>query len=221
MKHRAHHGFSLVEVLVSVLIVSFMGMLIYESLTQASAAKEETEAALDRTTAIRVTLQKMVRDISMAFLSKHKDPAMGDKPRTIFRADRDKMAFTALSHVRLYRDADESDQCEISYWVKRGSRGRGNALWRRESRRIDDRPEVGGPSMILLEDVVKLNLRFWEGKDCTEDCWKDRWDTTQLDGQPNRLPPRVRIELTVKDELGYDAFYETEAQLQMVDPFNF
>ena len=85
-------GFSLVEVLVSVVILAFMGMLIYESLSQASAAKEENEAALDRYQAVRVALSRVARDLSMAFLSKHKDPQLGtDKFRTIFRGDRDKM----------------------------------------------------------------------------------------------------------------------------------
>jgi general secretion pathway protein J len=215
-------GFTLVEVLVSVLILGFMGMLAYESLSQASAAKEENEAALDRYQAVRVAMTRMVRDLSMAFLSKHKDPAMGpDKQRTLFRGDRDKVAFTALSHVRLRRDAKESDQCELSYWVKRGPRTRGNALWRRESRRIDDKPAEGGPSMVLLDDVSRLELRFWDDKNCTDDCWKDRWDTTQLDGQPERLPPRIRIRLTVKDEYGDEVEYETEARPMIKDPFNF
>jgi general secretion pathway protein J len=214
-------GFSMVEVLISVVIVSFMGMLIYEAVSGASMAKEETEAALDRTQAVRVAMTRMVRDVSMAFLSRHKDPQMGDKHRTIFRGDREKMAFTSLSHVRLHRNADESDQCEISYWVKRDARTRGNALWRRESRRIDEKPEQGGPSMVLLDDVVKLDLRYWEGKDCTDDCWKDKWDTTQLDGQPLRLPQRVRIRLTLKDELGAEVTYETQARLAMLDAFNF
>lgn len=223
MKRRAaQHGFSLVEILVSVVILAMMGTLMYESLTQASAAKEENEAALDRLQAIRVALGKMVRDFSMAFLSKHRDPQMGtDKHRTIFRGDRDKVAFTALSHVRLYRDAKESDQCEVSYWLKRGPRTNGLALWRRESRRIDDKPEQGGPSMVLLDDIVRLELRYWEYKDCTDDCWKDRWDTTQLDGHPDRLPARVRIRLTVKNELDQEEKFETQAPVAIRDPFNF
>jgi len=221
MTARRSSGFSLVEVLVSVVILTFMGTLIYESLTQASAAKEETESALDRMQAVRVALTRMVRDFSMAFLSKHKDPQMGDKPRTLFRGDRDKAVFTALSHVRLFRDADESDQCEVSYWVKASPTGRGYALWRRESRRIDEKPEQGGPSMVLLDGITRLELHFWEWKDCTEDCWKDRWDTTQLDGHPDRLPARVRIRLTAKDEYGDDVKFETQTPVAIRDPFNF
>jgi general secretion pathway protein J len=214
-------GFSLVELLVAVVLLAIMGALTYESLTQASAAKEESEEALDRMHAIRAALGRLVRDLSMAFLSKHKDPAMGDKPRTLFRGDRDKVLFTALSHQRLFRDAKESDQCEITYWVRRSAQTRGLALWRRESRRIDDKPEQGGPSLVILDDISRLELRYWEGKDCTDDCWKDRWDTTQLDGQPMRLPQRVRIRLEAKDEFGTMVKYETQAQLWMQEPFNF
>ena len=219
--HRGARGFSLIEVLVSVVILTFMGMLMYESLRQASDAKEEIEASTDRVQAVRVAMQKMARDLSMAFLSKHKDPAMADKPRTLFKGDREKVAFTSLSHTRLVRDSKESDQCEITYWVKGGARIRGNGIFRRESRRIDEKPLRGGPTMMLLDEVVKLSFRFWEGKDCTDDCWKDRWDTTQLDGQPDRLPSRVMIKLTTKDEWGREEKWETQAILQMQDPFNF
>ena len=219
--HRGARGFSLIEVLVSVVILTFMGMLMYESLRQASDAKEEIEASTDRVQAVRVAMQKMARDLSMAFLSKHKDPTMADKPRTLFKGDREKVAFTSLSHTRLVRDSKESDQCEITYWVKGGARIRGNGIFRRESRRIDEKPLRGGPTMMLLDEVVKLSFRFWEGKDCTDDCWKDRWDTTQLDGQPDRLPSRVMIKLTTKDEWGREEKWETQAILQMQDPFNF
>lgn len=226
-------GFSILEVLVSVVLLSFMGMLMYSGISQASEAKEETEIALDRLQTIRVALSKMVRDLSMAFLSKHKDPQMGDKPRTLFKGARDKVAFTSLSHTRLVKNSNESDQCEISYWVKRGPRTRGDAIWRRESRRIDERPLQGGPTMAMLDDVVRVQFHYWDAgpinaaavgaaaQACTDDCWKDRWDTTQLDGQPDRLPQRVRIRLAVKDEWGREEKYETQVVLQLQDPFNF
>ena len=230
---RGRAGFSLLEVLVSVVILSFMGMLMYEGISQASEAKEETEISLDRLATVRVALSKMVRDLSMAFLSKHKDPAMGEKPRTLFKGARDKVAFTSLSHTRLVKNSKESDQCEISYWVKRSPRTRGDAIWRRESRRIDEKPLQGGPTMALIDEVVKFQLHYWDaggvttagapntGGTCTDDCWKDKWDTTQLDGQPLRLPQRVRIRLTIKDEWGRDEKYETQAMLPIQDPLNF
>jgi general secretion pathway protein J len=221
-RHAARRaGFSLVEVLVSVVILAFIGMLMYESIRNAGEAKEEIEISLDRVQAVRVALTKMVRDLSMAFLSKHKDPQMGDKPRTLFKGARTKVAFTSLAHTRLVKHSKESDQCEISYWLKGGPQVRGEAIWRRESRRIDAEPLKGGPSLVLLDDVVRLELSYWDGKDCTDDCWKDRWDTTQLDGMPERLPQRVRIRLTVKDEYGRDEKWETQAILPIQDPFNF
>lgn len=220
--------------MVSVIILAFMGMLMYEGISQSSDAKEETEIALDRIQTIRVALTKMVRDLSMAFLSKHKDPQMADKPRTLFKGARDKVAFTSLSHVRLVKNSRESDQTEISYWVKRSSRTRGDALWRRESRRIDEKPLQGGPTMALLDEIVRFQLHYWDagviapnaqpgaaGGTCSDDCWKDSWDTTQIDGQSMRLPQRVRIRMTIKDEWGRDEKWETQAILPIQDPFNF
>src|SRR5258706_13623148 len=111
-KRARQAGFSLLEVLVSVMVLTFMGMLMYEGISQSSEAKEETEISLDRLQIIRVALSKMVRDLSMAYLSKHKDPAMGEKPRTLFKGARDRVSFTSLSHVRLVKNSKESDQAE-------------------------------------------------------------------------------------------------------------
>jgi hypothetical protein len=44
--------------------------------------------------------------------------------------------------------------------------------------------------------------------------------TTAADGQPDRLPSRVRITLTVHDERGKEVPFQTETRIAMQEPLN-
>jgi general secretion pathway protein J len=113
------------------------------------------------------------------------------------RGSGDRIDFTSFSHHRLYRDAHESDQNELSYFVTRHPDDSSiNVLARREQSRVDDDPRRGGRVQILVEDVKGFELEYY---DPLSDEWQDTWDTTQPAMQPNRLPMQVKITLTIPD----------------------
>ena len=121
--------------------------------------------------------------------------------RTIFvgtdRGERDRIDFTSFSHTRLQRDAKESDQNELSYFVARHpDDSRRMVLARREQARIDEDPEEGGRVQILLEDIRAFQLEYLDPQDWE---WDRTWDTSQVSAQPNRLPAQVRISITVPE----------------------
>jgi hypothetical protein len=73
-------------------------------------------------------------------------------------------------------------------------------LARREQRRIDDDPETGGQSQVLISDVKSFELSFF---DPTTQQWVSTWDTTQGGtGQPNRLPTQAKVLVTVDNLRG-------------------
>ena len=68
---------------------------------------------------------------------------------------------------------------------------------------------------MVAENVKKVELRYWDGKDCKEDCWKDSWDTESVDGQPDRLPERIKISITILDDQGRDLTLTTQTKVMM------
>jgi hypothetical protein len=101
----------------------------------------------------------------------------------------------------VYRDAHESDQNELSYFLADDPRGTGKVLARRMQPRIDDRPEEGGRVEVVLEEVLELDIEYldpatWE--------WVRSWDSTSAAGQANRLPAQVKIRLTVQGVIHED-----------------
>jgi len=200
----ARAGFTLVEALVAITILSLVTALVWTGFSQTSRNKSRVERQVDRYHVIQLTLERMARELSMAYVSAQVNPTPSlQTVRTAFvgsdRPNRDRIDFTSFSHRRLYRDAHESDQNELSYFVTDHPDDRSRrVLARREQNRIDDEPREGGTVQIMVDDIESFELEYL---DPVSGEWLQSWDTTQPTLQPNRLPAQVKILLEVADPL--------------------
>ena len=209
-------GFTLIEAMVAITILSIVTALIWGGFSQTARNKAQLEAALDRQHGVQATLERMSRELSMAFVSAQLNKNEGlQVVRSAFVGERDRVDFTSFSHQRLRRDAHESDQNELSYFVAHDPNEPGQrVIARREQKRIDDDATTGGRVQILLENVESLELEYL---DPSSGEWLDTWDTTQAAMQPNRLPSQVRILVTVPDPRGRGKkTFGTRASIQVV-----
>jgi len=195
-------GFTLLEVILAVTILALIGTMIYGGFSQTALNKARVEEDVDRSRVVHMALERMVRELSMAFVSTHVNPSLDLRvSNTAFigkdNGREDRIDFTSFSHRRLYRNARESDQNEISYFVTEHPDDPNiKVLARREQNRIDDDPRRGGKSQILLENVEEFNVEYF---DPLLSDWVQTWDTVNTLAQPNRLPSQVRIRLAVTD----------------------
>jgi general secretion pathway protein J len=184
--------------MVAMAMFAGVGVLIYGAFAQTSHAKEVLNRQLDRYHEIRVGMERMVRELSMAFVSANSNMLSVSRSRTTFIGKEigfgSRVDFTSMSHTRVYRDSKESDQNELSYFLTDNPKGDGRVLARRMQERIDEKPEEGGRVEILINDVQEFELEYldpatWE--------WVRNWDAVSGVGQTNRLPAQIRIKLTV------------------------
>jgi general secretion pathway protein J len=170
-------------------------------------------------------MQRMVRDLSGAYLSTHAPavPALVTE-RTAFvgksSTPYDRIDFTSFAHLRTDRDSHESDQAEVGYFVVKDPDVDGKMdLVRREQTPIDFEPLKGGIINVVAEDVEKFDVRFL---DPLTTQWVETWDTMQITQQPNRLPLEVSITLVLKgvgDGAPYS--YSTKVFLPIQQPLSF
>ena len=218
-------GFTLIEVMVAVAILGLVGTLVYQGFAQTALNKARVETDVDFYRTVNLALERMAREISMAYVSTHVNPALAlQVSKTTFlgtdSAKNDRIDFTSFSHRRLYRGAHESDQNEISYFVTDHPDDPGiQVLARREDSRIDEDPEHGGRSEILVEGVEEFELEYY---DPLTSEWLREWDAVQPLGQPNRLPTQVRIRLVVQDPRDPDRtrVFGTRTSLPMTHALN-
>ena len=191
-------GFTLIEVMVAITILAISSTLIWTAFAQTGKNKKTVEAVNDRYRQGMIAMRRICADLSQAFITLNVNPHLPTIESAFMgrNEDPDTLDFMAFAHRRRLRDVHESDQCEVGYSVEEDpDDGEIMNLVRRESRRADDDPEKGGARMVLVEDVLEFDLEYY---DPAMDQWDEEWDTTQVSGKPNQLPPQVRIRLVIR-----------------------
>jgi type II secretory pathway pseudopilin PulG len=214
-------GFTVMELLLALAIVVTMTTLLWGAFAQTLRIKRSADDAQDRFHTISLALDRMARDLGMAYLSLNELPSIIDR-RTYFVYTASmpvRLDFSYFGHQHLYRDAREGDTAIVSYYLAPDpvDRQRQN-LMRRESRRLVTSPDLQktmGESYIICPDVVSLKITFFDAR---QQEWREDWNTNSADGQPNRLPWRVHIELGVRMETGQVTVFSTDARLHMQEP---
>ena len=210
-------GFTLMEIMIALAITALMGGMIAMSFQTGFRAKETIEKDADQYRMLRSAMDRMVREISAAYVSDRYDTTryrdQNDRP-TNFIGEKDHLLFTSLAHERLYTDAKESDQMVVEYSVKTGvdedARDRQD-LVRRENPLVQGPMDRGGTEAVLYEGVRKVEFAYW---DSANKEWTDEWDTRRLE-QKSLLPTRVRITLFALDENGKEQRYTTQARIML------
>lgn len=218
-------GMTLLEVIVSIAIMTMVALLIYGAFDSLSRGKKGEEMRTERTRQGRDAMARIVRELSGAFISAHVPtiPSMQTRITAFIGQNNpefDRVDFASFAHRRIEKDSKDSDQAEIAYFVVRDPNVDGKMdLVRREQAPIDMDPKRGGVVSVLAEDVVGFELRYLDPISGT---WIDTWDTTQAAGQGPRLPLEVRVSLSLKGlKNGPPFVFTTKAFFQIQQPLSF
>ncbi len=221
-------GFTLVEVLIALVLLLGISTALYRSMALTFGTTSRLEKINERYHEARQVLVRMMREIRMAYL---RDPLseverLGREPTVVTRfvGGEDEVYFATVAHLPIYQDARESDQAEIGYSLRSADRGarnsyHGKTLFRRESTRVDDKPDKGGTLWPLIEGVKELKFEYWDERhEVGGEAWRRDWDSDE-----NQVLPRiVRITLVLEspDDQGPDIRFVTQAAPKVRQPVN-
>lgn len=187
-----NRGFTLIEILISVALISLIMLMIWQTTSQTLSAKRRMEKRDAVFHSARVSMDKMVQDFSQAFLLKG-EAHLGKKQgspilKTVFRGEADQASFPSLSHLRLFSGSRESESAEVAYKLEN------DVLLRRESKGIDDNPEEGGVWVPLAKGIKKIGFEYYDG---TKFDWKNSWNSESIEKE--QLPRAVRVQIVFED----------------------
>ncbi len=215
--HVTRRGLTLMEIALALSVLAIMATLTWGGIARSFDAYETVTAIDGRYHEARVALNRIAREVSMAFLTNNRRHRGQERVvQTVFQADQSstyyEVHFTSFAHDILRADAKESDQCEISYFSAPDPDIKGQTnLMRREDPRIDRRPDEGGRTYILAENIKKFTMRFYDER---QQDWMDDWDTERSD-QAGRLPSIVEITLVLEASDGEELTFVTKTRINM------
>jgi len=207
---RGGRGFTLVELLVAIVVLSLISVLIYNAFASMKRSREGIERVDDRYREGRLAMTRMVRELQSAYISLHapiNSSLLIQKTAFIGTTGTpaDRLDFNSFSNRRMDKNSHVSDQCELSYFGSSNPDVSGvTDLARRISTTLDLEPKKGGRVEVLATDIDLFDLQYL---DPLTGNWVDTWDTTSsVTGQPARLPVQVRIVLVLNggSRQGYD-----------------
>ncbi len=192
---RVRRGMTLVEVMVALMVLTVMSVVVFETLSNTAELDELLGDRDETTRGARVAMARLHRDLQLAYLTPNRDAALTYQTVFVGTDDSpDQLIFASLAHERLYLNARECDQTEISIWAEQApDRGKGYTLYHREGPRIDDKPDEDGVIQPLAYNVRSFDVRYLDGQ--TNE-WVEEWDTRGVD-TPYRLPRMVELSLVL------------------------
>ena len=181
-------GFTLVELIVSVTILTLVAGAVLACFQAGSRAWRKTRAHADVCQSARVVLRMMAQDLQGTFRSPH------DGTSSFVGLDRqwnglaaDTVDFVAVQAGGARPGQACSDRCEIGYFIDNDPETAARELIRRIDRTPDDDDLEGGQFQEVGPFVKELNLEYSDGL-----LWYDEW------GPDEGVPALVRIALTVE-----------------------
>lgn len=209
-------GFNLLELLVSAALLAMIGSVILTSLSSSIDTKEEVDAVSDRYHQVRTAMSRMTREISMAYLSGHRN-SVDPTVITRFEGGADSLQFVAFGHRPMRANAKESDQRELGYTIDHDPISGTQSIMRRVQPNPDVDTDEGGRTQVLCENVRELTFEYWDAR---KEDWVEEWDTDDA-RRANQLPPRVRITFTAVMQNGIEETFTTQTRIRMLAPLNF
>lgn len=205
MSRRRHQrGITLIEVMIALAVLAMIVVSVWSGFRGTMSGMQATEEIQNRYAIVRNGLTRMQSELMMTYLS-HNRPLDDVRQYTLLdgvdNSTRDDLTFSSFAHLRMRKDANESDQCVLQYFIEKDPQDpQRTHLFRRESRRLTgdkaDQLDEYFPAYVMIEDVEEFDVKYWDDRQRE---WLDEWRTTRNDMQPDRLPTRIKMKVVVKD----------------------
>lgn len=206
-------GFSLIEVMVSAVLLALVGMILMQTLSSSLDVKDRVEDISDKYQIVRNAMSRMSRELSMAYISGHKN-ATNLTVETVFKGTASSVLFTAFGNITHSANAKQSDQRVLEYKLGKDKKTGKEGLLRRERLTMGRNLQSEGVTSLLCPDVKSLQFEYWSQD---KDKWDSMWDTDSV-AYGSELPRRVRITIVAVMDNKKEEKFMTQSEIWLTKP---
>ena len=185
-------GFTLVEILIAIFILSLVMATVYVSYTGILKTSRQLGEEGDIYKMARTALERITRDLSSLQMSEGAYTLSAEKNKTGNRQFH-AIYFWSASHLAFSETESEGRPAAIGYFVREDDGGKSFALWRSDVPGIKPdeikQPEEG---FVICKNIEAFGLTFYDAAGGENDLW----DSSVSGGiHQGKAPASVKIEL--------------------------
>jgi len=200
-RHNAQTGFTLIELILSITILSMVLVTIYATLSMGSRTWEKGERDIERIQRMRIVMDLLSREIKSAFPYKV-TPSELDTHKEFYAFEGKKDSLSFVSCVPLHGGSGKLSW--LTFWVEDGE---GLAVVERDALRTDifkERETIDKDEMVVLDaQVIAIGFEYYRLENGTteeaaeeEVRWEEAWDAEE----EGTLPQAVKVTVTFLEE---------------------
>jgi general secretion pathway protein J len=196
-------GFTLLEILISIVIFATLLTTIYASYTGTFRVINDTESHAEIYRTARIAMERMIEDLESVYVQKGSSYARSEgdggsifqflgEEREIIGRRADTLRFISSAHIDFSGQNPGYGAARIGYYVKESEDGEGFVLYRSDSplfKETDYSYEESG-GLVLCEGLISLAFTY-----CGQDGrTSESWDSAS-EGLEHKIPKEVLITL--------------------------
>ncbi len=205
-------GFTLLELVISIALLSTIMVLMYQSLGQTIETRNMVYDELQGPKVANAILAQIFKDFRYIYYGGLQGDA-GFRGKAIKMAgmDADRVAFITARRTRTVGTEDDgrrTDEDRESYLTEVGYACRPHPtysqwleLWRREDYFVDSKPTEGGFYSLVYDKIRNFRLRFFPiPEEATEKQGLEEWDSAQKKGIPYAILLKIEFDVNEPEE---------------------
>lgn len=190
-------GFTLLEVVVAITVLSFIMGIVYKTFATVADSNKRGIVLLESDIKVRNLAQFLTKDLSSIFIDYiNSNSGTGISYGLVgssLEEEGNKLNFTALStESGSFSDAFIS---EVGYFLQR-QEGEGFRLMKRIDKTPDDKIEEGGQIFEIIEGLKSLSFEFLDDNGN----WISEWDSFKSNFTTNKLPKSIKIIIAFSED---------------------
>jgi general secretion pathway protein J len=210
-RFRVQTGFTLVEVLIAMALVSLIALFLYETFISTSRVTESIDREREYYREVRLTADQLTRELLSAYRSS--DPSapldFTGLHDTGPEGSSDSLSFYTMAHLHLIPGRPESSLTKVRYYLEK----RPESRWYHLNHEEYSHFLSAGPSEkeVLIENVKEMSIRYFDGKS-----WLPEWDSKKQGSSP--IPSAVKIRFVLINRNGDEEEWVRQVNLFVLSP---
>jgi len=178
-------GFTLMEILIAMFILTIVMSIIYASYTTTFRNIEETEYQAEIYDMTRTVMARISEDLESAYIyvvPENPNTDNANIPASFFKGNEstfsgrsaDSVSFSSRAHLDFKEDGENTGRANIAYYTKESDDNETLILYRSDSAEFEEAIQDGEGGLILCEDLYSVDFQFYD----TDGEEYETWDST-------------------------------------------